>query len=94
MQRFPTGYGREQRQPAQRVCAGCLVDREHYTVEDAQVRELLETAIQGKGAFRRFKDALIRHQEIEQTGFAFRDARVQARMLNWFEMNEIEATLV
>ncbi|MBK8027180.1 MAG: hypothetical protein IPK19_38775 [Chloroflexi bacterium] len=63
-------------------------------MEDAHVRELLETAIQGKGAFRRFKDALVRHPEIEQRWFAFRDARVQARMIDWFEMNEIEATLV
>src|SRR5260221_8593921 len=36
------------------------------TVSDPRLHELLTVAIQGKGAFRRFKDMIARNPEVEQ----------------------------
>lgn len=61
-----------------------------WSLEDAHLREVLEVAIQGSGAFRRFKDALYRYPEAEENWFKFRDERVQQRMIDWLESEGIE----
>jgi hypothetical protein len=63
-------------------------------LDDDHVREVLETAIQGSGAFRRFKDVLYRHPEVQKAWFAFRDERIAMRMKRWFEYHDIEVTFV
>jgi hypothetical protein len=55
------------------------------TVRDDHVRELLEVAIMGRGAFRRFKDVLLGYPDERERWFAFRDARMQQRVLDWLE---------
>lgn len=45
------------------------------TMEDEHLAELLEVAIQGKGAFRRFKDVLARYSEEREVWFRFKDER-------------------
>lgn len=52
-------------------------------VRDPRARAALERAIAGRGAFRRFKDALIDLPELRQVWFDFRDARAQRRALEW-----------
>lgn len=63
-------------------------------LDDSHVREVLETAIQGSGAFRRFKDALYRHPEVQKAWFAFQDERIAMRMKRWFEYHDIEVIFV
>ena len=46
------------------------------TVRNSRIRELLDVAIMGRGAFRRFKDVLYNYPREEQNWFAFRDARM------------------
>ena len=53
------------------------------TVSDEHVRELLDVAIQGKGAFRRFKDMLRGHPAEQQRWFEFQAARMDARAREW-----------
>jgi hypothetical protein len=60
------------------------------TVEDARLRERLWGAIQGRGAFRRFKDLLARHPRVEEEWFEFKDARLQQRVADWLEFHDIE----
>ena len=60
------------------------------TVEDAHLRERLWSAIQGRGAFRRFKDLLARHPQEREAWFEFKDARLQRRVANWLERHDIE----
>lgn len=60
------------------------------TVEDAHLRERLWSAIQGRGAFRRFKDLLARHPQVREDWFGFKDARLQRRVANWLEFHDIE----
>ncbi len=55
------------------------------TVEDDHLAELLEVAIDGKGAFRRFKDVLAGYPEEQGRWFRFKDERMQERALEWFE---------
>jgi len=60
------------------------------TVEDEHVRELLDVAIQGKGAFRRFKDALARHPTEQQRWYTFQAAQTDARVRAWLEAQGCE----
>jgi hypothetical protein len=55
------------------------------TVRNDHVRELLEVAIMGRGAFRRFKDVLLRYPRERERWFAFQDARLRRRVLEWLE---------
>ncbi len=52
-------------------------------VEDELVRERLLHAIDGRGAFRRFKDALLRYPERRQQWFDFRDRQMRQRAHDW-----------
>lgn len=52
-------------------------------VRDPRARNLLERAIAGRGAFRRFKDSLMELPELRQAWFAFHDARMERRAIEW-----------
>jgi len=62
------------------------------TVEDKHVAELLEVAIDGKGAFRRFKDVLVRYPEERERWFRFKDERMEEKASEW--LNDIGIRLV
>ena len=53
------------------------------TVEDEELRRRLNIAIDGKGAFRRFKDALMSHPVDRERWFAFRSERLRSCMESW-----------
>lgn len=53
------------------------------TVEDEHLAELLSMAISGKGAFRRFKDAIAHHPEAADRWYAFSEDRVRGRARAW-----------
>ena len=55
------------------------------TLENEHLAELLGVAIDGKGAFRRFKDVLLDHPEEDERWFRFKDDRMEARALEWLE---------
>lgn len=52
-------------------------------VEDEELREDLLDAIDGKGAFRRFKDVLMAHAADRDAWFAFRSERLRVFMEAW-----------
>jgi hypothetical protein len=60
-------------------------------VTDDRLRALLEVAIRGKGAFRRFKDVLMEHPAERERWFAFHNARVHDRIRRWLDGEGIEA---
>jgi len=62
------------------------------TVEDEHLAELLEVAINGKGAFRRFKDVLFNYPEEREKWFQFNDDRTQGRALEW--LDDIDVSLI
>ena len=53
------------------------------TVKDDHLAEVLETAIEGKGAFRRFKDVLLRYPDERERWFKFSDERMKERASEW-----------
>lgn len=61
------------------------------SVEDARLKELLEVALSGKGAFRRFKDVLLDYPDARARWFAFEAEWLDQRVSEWLEDNP-EAT--
>jgi len=68
-------------------------DMENFiaTVKDERLVELLEVTINGRGAFRRFKDVLLRYPEERERWFQFKDERMQERAYEW--LDDIGVTL-
>ena len=61
-------------------------------IADPQIAERLVSAIQGRGAFRRFKSELYgKHPELISEWHSFRDARAHRRAVEWLVDNEIVA---
>jgi predicted nucleotidyltransferase len=52
-------------------------------VRDPHARDLLERAIGGRGAFRRFKDTLLDFPELRDAWFRLHDARLERRAIRW-----------
>jgi hypothetical protein len=59
-------------------------------VEDEHLRELLDIAVRGKGAFRRFKDVLYGYPETRQQWFEFKDEQMRQRVVRWLAAHDIE----
>jgi Uncharacterised protein family (UPF0158) len=65
-------------------------------VREPRTRDLLERAIAGRGAFRRFKDALLDYPELRRAWFEYHDARGERRAIEWLlerELVEPEAAM-
>jgi hypothetical protein len=56
--------------------------------DDPNTLDILYGAIKGKGAFRRFKDALHR-LNLTDEWYAYREAAVWQVAIDWYELNEI-----
>jgi hypothetical protein len=61
-----------------------LVEEFIGTISEVEVREELFEAIQGKGAFRRFKDA-IREYDIEKQWYDFKENKLKELVIEWCE---------
>lgn len=57
-------------------------------IEDEKIQDQLDNAIHGRGAFRMFKDTLLR-LKIEQSWYEFRDNAYKKIAINWCEENDI-----
>lgn len=60
------------------------------TVEDENLQEKLYIAIDGKGAFRRFKNVLLYYSEKRERWFKFRDAKLMEHIMKWLDDEGIE----
>jgi hypothetical protein len=63
------------------------------TIKDERLQDRLWRAIQGRGAFRRFKDVLADHFHEERRWFEYKDARLRQRVLDWIESQGIEPVI-
>ena len=52
-------------------------------VQDERAKDLLWRAIDGKGAFRRFRNTLAEFPELETRWFSFHDQAMQRRAIEW-----------
>lgn len=60
-------------------------------VEDREIQKRLEAAIDGKGAFRRFKDVLMSFAAERERWFAFRSERLRVFMEAWLTAHALRA---
>jgi len=64
-------------------------------VPDRRAADLLARAIEGRGAFRRFKDTLYELPELRERWFAFHDVRMRRRAIEWLQdsrlVDDVEA---
>ena len=60
------------------------------SIEDGSLKNQLLAAIDGKGAFRRFKDVLMSHPIDRERWFTFRSERLRSCMESWLEAHGIE----
>jgi hypothetical protein len=58
-------------------------------LEDGELRDKLTSAIDGKGAFRRFKDVLMAHAPERERWFAFRSERLRVFMEAWLSAHAL-----
>lgn len=63
------------------------------TIKDARLYDQLSYAIQGRGAFGRFKDVLAEYPAERERWFAFKDNRLKERIRDWLEEYGIEPIL-
>ncbi len=61
------------------------------TVDEGELRDKLVQSIDGKGAFRRFKDVLMTFPVDRERWFTFRSERLRACMEQWLGAHSIEA---
>ena len=59
-----------------------------YSIEGARLSNKLCNVISGRGAFRRFKDA-IRRYDLEESWYAYRDEALRDIAKDWCQDNEI-----
>lgn len=71
-------------------------DMEAYieTIDDENFAEKLTVSIQGKGAFRRFKDVLLNYPDAREAWFAFEGDRKRKRASSWLKFHDIEVEFV
>lgn len=62
------------------------------SVEEEPVRARMEAAVNGKGAFRRFKDILLTLPDERRRWFEFRDLLLRQRIVEWVRELGVEAT--
>jgi hypothetical protein len=67
-----------------------IMERFIATVTAPALKDALNDAIVGKGAFRRFKDAVSRFPDERKRWFAFRDALVHRHILDWLKLHKVE----
>ena len=65
-----------------------------FTVQDERLQDRLWRAIQGRGAFRRFKDVLAAYPAERERWFDFEERRVEERVRDWLAAVGIELVVV
>ncbi|HAM50466.1 MAG TPA: hypothetical protein DCP92_07120 [Nitrospiraceae bacterium] len=65
-----------------------IMEKFVLSLKDRKVSEVLYSSIKGKGAFRRFKDA-VQRLELSDEWYAYRDAALRQVAIDWCESNQI-----
>lgn len=60
------------------------------SIQDERLQDRLWQAIEGRGAFRRFKDVLAADYHEQKRWYAFHDEQIEARIRAWLEAQGIE----
>jgi hypothetical protein len=66
-----------------------IMERFIFSIKDREISDALYRAIKGKGAFRRFKDGIIRF-DIEDEWHKYREDAIKQVAVDWCELNQIK----
>jgi hypothetical protein len=66
-----------------------IIERFIFSLKDREISENLHRAIKGKGAFRRFKNGIIRF-DIEDEWYKYREEAIKQVAIDWCELNQIK----
>jgi len=66
-----------------------IMERFILSIKDREISDALYRAIKGKGAFRRFKDAVIRF-DIADEWYKYREDAIKQVAIDWCELNQIK----
>jgi len=61
------------------------------TIDDELLREKLSIALDGRGAFRRFKNVIADYPDYREKWFMFRDERTNKKVIEWLNSMGIES---
>jgi hypothetical protein len=67
------------------------MERFCYSIDNDRISNALQNAIQGRGAFRRFKDTVIRFH-IDDRWYKYKEDAYKGIVIKWCEHNKIEYT--
>jgi len=92
------GHATIQSEPTRYAAVEAIPSRIQYqwldefikSIEDDTVRARMEAAINGKGAFRRFKDILLTLPEERRRWFEYRDVAMRTRISDWVREQGVE----
>jgi hypothetical protein len=56
---------------------------------DEDIREKMDEAIQGRGAFRRFKDGIVEHG-IDKHWYKYKESKINELVIEWCKEHDIE----
>jgi hypothetical protein len=59
------------------------------TLKDQNIREELYEAIQGKGAFRRFKDRIV-EQDVDKQWYKYKESKIRELVIEWCKEQGVE----
>jgi hypothetical protein len=59
------------------------------TLVDEDIREKMNEAIQGRGAFRRFKDGIIEHG-VDKHWYKYKESKIKELVIEWCKEHDIE----
>jgi hypothetical protein len=59
------------------------------TLMDEDIREKMNEAIQGRGAFRRFKDGIIEH-DVDKHWYRYKESKIKELVIEWCKEHDIE----
>jgi hypothetical protein len=66
-----------------------IIEEFILSIKDQRIREELYEAIQGRGAFRRFKDGLIEHS-VDKHWYKYRENKIKELVIQWCKEHDIE----
>lgn len=66
-----------------------IIEEFILSIKDQRIREELYDAIQGRGAFRRFKDGLLEHG-VDKQWYQYRENKIKELVIHWCKEHDLE----
>jgi len=66
-----------------------MLEEFSISVKDEKASRMLQIAIKGSGAFRRFKE-MVSELDLDQEWYSFRDEQYKEKAIKWCQINDLE----